>query len=114
MEPPESFRAASVRDEKLKVWRSIMASAIENAVRGQYGPGKVDGKDVIGYRQEDRVDPESETETFAAIRIEIDSWRWAGVPFFLRAGERLEKTVTEVFSNNRRPISSRRVPTVTA
>jgi glucose-6-phosphate 1-dehydrogenase len=85
-----------VRNEKLKVWRSIKSIPLENAVRGQYGPGEVDGKHVVGYRQEDRVDPESNTETFGAIRIEIDNWRWAGVPFYLRAGKRLEKRLTEV------------------
>src|SRR5271163_364639 len=67
MEPPDSFEASAVRNEKLKVWRSIRAIPIENAVRGQYGPGEVDGKFVIGYRQEERVDPESDTETFAAV-----------------------------------------------
>jgi glucose-6-phosphate 1-dehydrogenase len=96
MEPPDSFEAGAVRSEKLKVWRSIKAIPIENAVRGQYGPGEVDGKHVIGYRREDRVDPESDTETFAAVRLEIDNWRWAGVPFYLRAGKRLERRLTEV------------------
>jgi glucose-6-phosphate 1-dehydrogenase len=96
MEPPDSFQAEAVRTEKLKVWRSIEGIPVENTVRGQYGPGKVDGKDAIGYRQEDRVDPNSHTETFAAIRLEIENWRWAGVPFYLRAGKRLGKRVTEV------------------
>jgi len=80
----------------LKVWRAIEKIPVENTVRGQYGPGKVDGKDVIGYRQEDRVDPNSTTETFASVRLEIENWRWAGVPIYLRAGKRLEKRVTEV------------------
>ena len=96
MEPPDSFEAGAVRSERLKVWRSMKAIPIENAVRGQYGPGEVDGKHVIGYRWEDRVDPESDTETFAAVRLEIDNWRWAGVPFYLRAGKRLDKRLTEV------------------
>ncbi len=96
MEPPDSFEAKAVRTEKLKVWRAIEKIPIENTVRGQYGPGKVDGKDVIGYRQEDRVDPNSVTETFASVRVEIENWRWAGVPIYLRAGKRLEKRVTEV------------------
>lgn len=96
MEPPDSFEAEAVRTEKLKVWRAIEGIPVENTVRGQYGPGKVDGKDVLGYRQEDRVDPESHTETFAAVRLEIENWRWAGVPFYLRAGKRLAKRVTEV------------------
>ena len=96
MEPPDSFGAEAVRTEKLKVWRAIEKIPVEDTVRGQYGPGKVDGKDVIGYRQEDRVDPNSVTETFAAVKLEIENWRWAGVPIYLRAGKRLEERVTEV------------------
>jgi glucose-6-phosphate 1-dehydrogenase len=96
MEPPDSFQAEAVRTEKLKVWRSIEEIPVENTVRGQYAAGEVDGQAVIGYRQEDRVDPKSQTETFAAIRLEIENWRWAGVPFYLRAGKRLKKRVTEV------------------
>ena len=96
MEPPDSFASEAVRTEKLKVWRAIEGIPIEDTVRGQYGPGTVDGKDAIGYRQEDRVNPESQTETFAAVRLEIENWRWAGVPFYLRAGKRLAKRVTEV------------------
>jgi hypothetical protein len=71
MEPPESFQAEAVRSEKLKVWHSIAAIPLEHAIRGQYGPGKIDGKKVVGYRQEDRVQPESGTETFAEVRLEI-------------------------------------------
>jgi glucose-6-phosphate 1-dehydrogenase len=96
MEPPDSFHAEAVRTEKLKVWRSIEDINLKNAVRGQYASGTVDGKEVVGYRQEDRVDPNSHTETFAAIRVDISNWRWAGVPFYLRAGKRLAKRVTEV------------------
>jgi glucose-6-phosphate 1-dehydrogenase len=96
MEPPDSFQAAAVRTEKLKVWRSIEGIPVENTVRGQYGPGKVGTEDAIGYRQEDRVNPESQTETFGAIKLHIENWRWAGVPFYLRAGKRLAKRVTEV------------------
>ena len=96
MEPPDSFQAAAVRTEKLKVWRSIEGIPVENTVRGQYGPGKVSTEDAIGYRQEDRVNPESQTETFGAIKLHIENWRWAGVPFYLRAGKRLAKRVTEV------------------
>jgi len=96
MEPPDSFQAAAVRTEKLKVWRSIEGIPIENTVRGQYGPGKVGTEDAIGYRQEERVNPESQTETFGAIKLHIENWRWAGVPFYLRAGKRLAKRVTEV------------------
>ena len=96
MESPGSFEAEAVRAEKLKVWRSVGEIQVKDAVRGQYGPGSVNGKHVVGYRQEDRVDPDSQTETYAAIRVEVRNWRWAGVPFYLRAGKRLGKRVTEV------------------
>ncbi len=103
MEPPVSFEAESVRREKLKAWQAIPAIPIKNAVRGQYGPGKVDGTMVKGYREEDRVDPESQTETFAAMRLEIDNWRWAGVPFYLRAGKRLKRRATEISIQFKQP-----------
>ena len=96
MEPPVSFEAEAVRAEKVKVWRSIQPIHPADTVRGQYGPGTVDGKSVVGYRQEDRVHPRSQTETYAALRLEIENWRWAGVPFYIRAGKRLAKRVTEI------------------
>jgi len=96
MEPPDSFQAAAVRTEKLKVWRSIEPIPVSDTVRGQYGPGRFGNEDAIGYRQEERVNPESHTETFAAIKLHIENWRWAGVPFYLRAGKRLASRVTEV------------------
>jgi glucose-6-phosphate 1-dehydrogenase len=96
MEPPSSFEAESVRREKLKVWQAIPQIPVLNTVRGQYGPGVVEGQKVPGYRDEERVDPESGTETYAAVRLEIENWRWAGVPFYLRAGKRLKKRVTEI------------------
>jgi glucose-6-phosphate 1-dehydrogenase len=96
MEPPDSFDAEAVRTEKLKVWRAIEPIPVEDTVRGQYGPATVDGKQVAGYRQEDRVNPESQTETYAAVKLEIENWRWAGVPFYVQAGKRLAKRVTEV------------------
>ena len=96
MEPPDSFDASSVRAEKLKVWNAIDPIEVEDTVRGQYGPGRVDGEKVIGYREEDRVDPESNTETFVAMKLQIENWRWAGVPIYVRAGKRLAKRVTEV------------------
>ena len=96
MEPPDSFDAEAVRTEKLKVWRAIEGIPVENTVRGQYGPGTVDGKPAIGYRQEDRVNPESQTETFAAVRLQVENWRWAGVPFYIRAGKRMARRITEV------------------
>jgi glucose-6-phosphate 1-dehydrogenase len=103
MEPPVSFEAASMRREKVKVWRSIQPIHLMDAVRGQYGPGTVDGKQVKGYRQEDRVDPDSGTETYAALKIGIDNWRWAGVPFYLRAGKRLAKRATEITIQFKQP-----------
>ena len=69
---------------------------MSDAVRGQYAAGMVDGQKVIGYREEDRVNPESTTETYAAMKLSIENWRWAGVPFYIRAGKRLNKRVTEV------------------
>jgi glucose-6-phosphate 1-dehydrogenase len=96
MEPPVSFEASSVRAEKVKVWKAITPIHPADTVRGQYGPGIIDGKPVIGYRQEDRVHPRSQTETYAALRLEIENWRWAGVPFYIRAGKRLAKRVTEI------------------
>jgi glucose-6-phosphate 1-dehydrogenase len=103
MEPPPSFEAESVRREKLKVWQAIPPIPILNAVRGQYGPGVVEGQKVPGYRDEERVNPESGTETYAAVRLEIENWRWAGVPIYLRAGKRLKKRATEVSIQFKQP-----------
>ncbi len=103
MEPPSSFEADSVRREKVKVWRAIPPVPVLNAVRGQYGPGVVDGQKVVGYRDEERVNPQSGTETFAAVRLSVDNWRWAGVPFYLRAGKRLKKRATEISIQFKQP-----------
>ncbi|HXU20743.1 MAG TPA: glucose-6-phosphate dehydrogenase [Verrucomicrobiae bacterium] len=103
MEPPVSFEADAVRYEKVKVWRAIKPVDCASTVRGQYGSGTVDGKQVKGYREEDRVDPRSNTETFAAIKLEIENWRWAGVPFYLRAGKRLKKRATEITIQFKQP-----------
>ena len=103
MEPPVSFEADAVRHEKVKVWKAIQPIRMEDTVRGQYGPGEVDGKQVRGYRQEDRVDPSSQTETFAALRLGIENWRWAGVPIYLRAGKRLRKRETEITIQFKQP-----------
>jgi glucose-6-phosphate 1-dehydrogenase len=103
LEPPSSFEAESVRREKLKVWRAIPSIPILNAVRGQYGPGLIDGQRVVGYRDEERVNPQSGTETYAALRLEIENWRWAGVPFFLRAGKRMKKRATEISIQFKQP-----------
>ena len=100
MEPPATLEADSLRDEKVKVLRAVRpipADAVDaSVVRGQYGPGWVGATEVAGYRGEPSVDPASETETFVAARLEIDDWRWAGVPFYLRAGKRLPKRATEI------------------
>jgi glucose-6-phosphate 1-dehydrogenase len=103
LEPPSSFEAESVRREKLKVWQAIPPIPILNSVRGQYGPGIVAGEHVVGYRDEERVNPESGTETFAALRLEIENWRWAGVPFYLRAGKRMKKRATEISIQFKQP-----------
>lgn len=100
MEPPTSLKADSIRDEKVKVMESLRPFPIgkydERIVRGQYGSGFIEGKAVKGYRQEDNVSPSSNVETFAAMELFIDNWRWAGVPFYLRAGKRLPKKSTEI------------------
>jgi glucose-6-phosphate 1-dehydrogenase len=103
MEPPASFAADAMRREKIKVWTSIKPLNIFDCVRGQYGPGIVGNQTVKGYREEDRVDPDSHTETYAAIRLEIENWRWAGVPFYLRAGKRLAARATEITIQFKQP-----------
>ena len=100
VEPPASFDANSVRNEKLKVLQSIRPFNLEMVaqwvVRGQYAPGKFGDKVLPGYREEHQVSPTSRTETFVAVRVLIDNWRWAGVPFYLRTGKRLAKRTTEI------------------
>lgn len=100
MEPPTSFKADAIHDEKVKVMESIRPLPLDQldqlAVRGQYGPGYIEGQEVKGYRQEENVDPSSNVETYAALKLSIDNWRWAGVPFYLRAGKRLPKRATEI------------------
>jgi glucose-6-phosphate 1-dehydrogenase len=99
MEPPATFEANALRDEKVKVLRAIDITPEDvpgNVVRGQYGPGWVAATQVPGYRDEPEVDPESETETFVAARLMIDDWRWSGVPFYVRTGKRLPKRSTEI------------------
>jgi glucose-6-phosphate 1-dehydrogenase len=107
MEPPAVFKAKEIRDEKVKVLRSLVprtGPAVERwVVRGQYAPGVVGGKPVPGYRQEEAVDPNSSTDTFVALRAEIDNWRWAGVPFLLRAGKRQPRRLTEIAVQFRLP-----------
>jgi glucose-6-phosphate 1-dehydrogenase len=100
MEPPVAFDAESVREEKVKVLkavRPIPEDDVESyAVRGQYERGWVWGEEVPGYREEKNVDPESVTETYVALKVFVDNWRWAGVPFYIRAGKRMPKKATEV------------------
>ena len=100
LEPPVTFDAGPVHDEKNKVMRAIRPidarKVDEVALRGQYGAGFAGGKQVPGYRQEKGVAPDSRTETYAALRLTVDNWRWAGVPFYLRTGKRLAKRVSEI------------------
>ena len=100
MESPVSFQADAVRNEQAKVLHSIQPlnseDVLERSVRGQYGPGLLGDKKVGGYRSEPGVAPESRTETFVALKLNIDNWRWAGVPFYLRTGKRLAKRHTEI------------------
>ena len=96
MEPPTSFSADAVRDEKVKVLRAIAPPPPQDAVRAQYTPGAVSGELVPGYLQEPGVPEDSTTETYAALRLEVDNWRWAGVPILLRTGKRLARKVTEI------------------
>jgi glucose-6-phosphate 1-dehydrogenase len=100
MEAPARFDATSVRNEKIKVLQSIRPltdeSVWKNVVRGQYGPGKIDDNAVPGYRQEPGVKPDSSTETYAALKLHADNWRWNGVPFYLRTGKRLQRSSTEI------------------
>lgn len=100
MEPPATLDADSIRDEKLKVLKALRpitpANVRENTVRGQYISGFVKGQEVPGYLEEDGANTESATETFVALKVELDNWRWAGVPFYLRTGKRLPNKVSEV------------------
>ena len=107
MEAPVTFSADAVRDEKVKVLRALRpitaAEVHDYAVRGQYGPGTVEGKPVPGYRQEEGVAPASPTPTWAATRLLIDNWRWQEVPFYIRSGKRMPRRVTEIAIQFRKP-----------
>jgi len=100
MEAPTDLRADSIRDEKVKVVRSLhrwsRSQIATNVVRGQYTKGAIHGEPVLGYRQEQNVNPDSQTETFVALRLFIDNWRWADVPVYMRVGKRLPKSATEI------------------
>ncbi len=107
MEPPSTLGGEAVRNEKVKVLEAIRPiqgeEVLSLSVRGQYGPGSVHGEKVPGYRSEPNVSPSSRTETFAAVRLEVENWRWAGVPFYLRSGKRLPTRDTAIVIQFRRP-----------
>jgi glucose-6-phosphate 1-dehydrogenase len=106
LEPPSAFDATAVRNEKIKLLQAIRPftpeTAARDVVRGQYGPGTIGGQEIRGYRQESGVRADSVTETYVAARLAIDNWRWADVPFYIRTGKRLSRTVTEVAIQFRR------------
>jgi glucose-6-phosphate 1-dehydrogenase len=106
MEPPISFDADEVRNKQAEVLHAIQPlmpeDVLKNTVRGQYGEGTIDGESVPQYRSEPDVAPESNTETFVALKLQIDNWRWAGVPFYLRTGKRLAQRATEIVIQFRR------------
>ncbi len=107
MEPPNSFDADAVRSEKAKVIGAIHKltadAALVDAVRGQYGAGTIDGKAVAGYRAEPNVDPNSQTETYVAMKFAIENWRWAGVPFYIRTGKRMATRDTQISIHFKQP-----------
>ncbi|MDQ3323877.1 MAG: glucose-6-phosphate dehydrogenase, partial [Acidobacteriota bacterium] len=100
MEPPVSFEANAVRDEQAKILQAIQPltpeDVLHNAVRGQYGAGQIDDKKVVGYREEQNIAPASNTETYAALKILIDNWRWANVPFYIRTGKHLPQKQSSI------------------
>jgi glucose-6-phosphate 1-dehydrogenase len=100
MESPVSLQADAVRNEQAKVLHSVLPlnaqDVLQQSVRGQYGEGLLGGERVPGYRSESGVAPESRTETFVALKLNIDNWRWAGVPFYLRTGKRMAQRHTEI------------------
>ena len=96
MEPPNSFDAGDVRTQKAQLVEAIRQPPLANVVRGQYGPGRSQGKDVPGYRQEAAVSKTSRTETYVALKLSVENWRWSGVPFYLRTGKRLKDRLTTI------------------
>ncbi len=103
MEPPIDFTAESVRNEKVKVLRSLTTPGPRSVVRGQYGRGFVEGVEVPAYREEEGVAPDSTTETFVAAKLYVDNWRWAGTPFYVRTGKRLARRETTIAIQFQRP-----------
>jgi glucose-6-phosphate 1-dehydrogenase len=106
MEPPISFQADAVRDEQAKILHAVQPLVSEDVltrtVRGQYGEGEIDGQHVPAYRSEPGVPPDSRTETFVAMKLQVDNWRWAGVPFYLRTGKRMASRATDIVIQFRR------------
>jgi glucose-6-phosphate 1-dehydrogenase len=96
MEPPSDFTADAVRNEKVKVLRSIQTPGPELVVRGQYGRGFIEGREVLGYREEEGVAHDSQTETYVAAKLSVDNWRFADTPFYVRVGKRLPKRETTI------------------
>jgi glucose-6-phosphate 1-dehydrogenase len=96
MEPPIDFTAESVRNEKVKVLRAMHTPGPKHVVRGQYGPGFIEGEEVPGYRQEEGVAPDSQTEAYVAAKLFVDNWRWADTPFYIRTGKRLPRRETTI------------------
>jgi glucose-6-phosphate 1-dehydrogenase len=96
MEPPVTFAADEVRDEKVKVLHAVAPPAEDEVIRAQYTAGMAEGKEVTSYLDEEGVPDDSKTETYVALRLEVDNWRWAGVPIYLRTGKRLARKVTEI------------------
>ena len=107
MEPPVDLSADAVRNEKVKVLQALprwkAGDVFGNVIRAQYTKGSIQGTEVAGYLDEKGVGPDSKTDTYVAIRLELSNWRWAGVPFFLRTGKRLPKRATEIAIQFRRP-----------
>ena len=103
MEPPAKFEADAIRSEKVKVLQSIDSIDPATLVRGQYTEGEIDGETVLGYLAEDDVDDSSTTETFAALVVKINNWRWQGVPFYLRTGKRMQTRLTQIAVTFREP-----------
>ena len=107
MEPPVSVGTKHLRDKQIEALQSVQRIRPEDvsqwAVRGQYGPGTIQQKNAPGYRQEQGADPNSNTETYVAMKLEIDNWRWSGVPFYLRTGKRLSRETTQIVLSFRKP-----------
>ena len=107
MEPPSTLAGEAVRNEKVKVLEAVRPLSpeeiLQSALRGQYGEGLVDGKKVPSYRAEKSVDPASKTDTYAALKLGVENWRWAGVPFYVRSGKRLAKRDTRIVIQFKRP-----------